>query len=116
MRKGETRPAGEKGPEPGFAWIIRTADMDAILRSSEGAIRHWSAKRVRRLVAEGNSAQFAVDYNRIEGGEMRRIADRARAFCFFPSFDIPRQGKVPAQLIQITSGLPTVVCQEEVEL
>ena len=112
----KTRQTGEKGPEPGYAWIIRTADMDAILRSSEGAIRHWSAKRVRRLVAEGNSAHFAVGFDRINGGEMRKVTGQARAFCFFPSFDIPRHGKVPAQLIQITSGLPTAICQEDIDL
>ena len=112
----KTRPAGERGPEPGYAWIIRTADMDAILRSSEGAIRKWTSKRVRRLVTEGNSASFDANYKRINEGEMRRLSGQATAFCFFPSFDIPRQGKVPAQLIQITSGLPTVICQEEIKL
>ena len=59
---------------------------------------------------------FAVGFDRINGGEMRKVTGQARAFCFFPSFDIPRQGKVPAQLIQITSGLPTVVCQEDIDL
>ena len=111
-----TRPKDERGPEPGHAWIIRTADMDAILRSSAGAIGKWTSRRVRRLIVEGNTPHFARDFDRINAGDMRRVTGNARAFCFFPSLDMPRTGRVSAQLINITSGLPTVICEEVIDL
>lgn len=111
-----SRPEGETGPEPGNAWVLRTSEMDAILRTSSGAIRGWTSRRVRRLVMEGNAPHFARDFDRINNGAWRQITGQARAFCFFPSPDIPRRGKVPAQLIQIDCGVPVAVATGEISL
>ena len=95
---------------------LRNADLDQIIRSSEGNIRNWTSKRVRRLIAEGNAPQFAPDFERINAGQMRTLAGQARAFCFFPSGSIDRAGEVTAQLIQVDSGRPKCVCKEPISL
>lgn len=100
--------AGE-APEPGCAWILRNADMDQIIRSSEGAIRSWTSRRVRRLIAEGNAPQFAKGFERITNGALRQAVGNARAFCFFPSSNLPREGEVAAQLICVESGRPRCI-------
>ena len=108
--------ADGEAPEAGCAWILRNADLDQIIRSSEGNIRNWTSKRVRRLIAEGNAPQFAPDFERINAGQMRTLAGQARAFCFFPSGSIDRAGEVTAQLIQVDSGRPKCVCKEPITL
>ena len=118
MAQWDTRfyPEGSRPPEPGYAWIISTTDMDTILRSSKGALRGLTSKGLRRLITGGNAPQFDKDFQRICQGEMRKLTAQARGFCFFPSTVIPRKGTIPAQLVQIMNSLPVVVCQEDIKL
>ena len=108
----------QTGIRPGHALILRASELNTILRSScnTGALRNWTAKRVRRLIKEENAPQFARDFERINQGRMREVAGQARAVLFFPSDAIPRKGTVDAQLIQITGGKPSAIVTEGVKL
>lgn len=104
----------DTGILPGCALVFTATDLNAILRTSHGAIRNWTAKRVRRLINEGNTSQFSKTFERINSGEMRKCTGQSRAVLFYPSDEIPRAEKVKAQLVQIIGGKPCAVVTEEV--
>jgi len=94
------------GIKPGYALIIRSVDMDAILRNSQGALRQWSAKRVRRLIKTGCADHFVRDFERVSNGPLRDRYGVIRAFCFIPNGGAKNlSGTVSAQMLMNVGGI-----------
>lgn len=86
----------------GIPVAIRCTDIDRILRSSSGALRTWTSKRIRRLVKAGMIPQVDRDVERIGNNSNRSML-------FYLNGDEGRFATVRYQLLTIGSGgLPTL--------
>ena len=86
----------------GLPVAIRCTDIDRILRSSSGALRTWTSKRIRRLVKAGMIPQVDRDVERIGNNSNRSML-------FYLNGDEGRFATVRYQLLTIGSGgLPTL--------
>ncbi len=106
----------QTGIQDGYPVILLSNDLDEIVRKSYGATRNWTAKRIRRLIKTGKAPQFSRTFDRLQGGEMRRKFGLARAFCYFPSEDMKREGFPYAQLVTIVDGVPHCAVLEQIQL
>ena len=106
----------DSGIEDGKAIILRSTDIDDILRRSQGALHNRKASWARRMIRAGLCPQFDRLYDRATGGELRRQFGNLRVFLFFPSDAIPRSGYIPVQFVTFSAGIPKVALDEYLNL
>lgn len=98
------------------AIILRSTDIDDILRRSTGAIHLRKASWARRMIRAGHCPSFDRLFDRVTGGNLREKIGNLRVFLFFPSDATPRSGYIPVRYVPFAAGIPAVAAEDYINL